>query len=168
MKNLAIASVAGLAIAATASAQVIDLSGALYDGIPNAVGSVNVPGGVTAIQFNLSVSTFTPSWGEEVNIDITGPGGFFFGADGSDAGLSDDGPDDLTFGWGSSTGTFTANITVAAVGGAGVYSVSVFDDFDDAGDDGIFNSGSTITFIPAPGAVALVGLGGLAAVRRRR
>jgi uncharacterized protein (TIGR03382 family) len=57
---------------------------------------------------------------------------------------------------------------VPASGGAGTYTISVFDSFDDFGDDGIFNTESTITLIPAPGAAALLGLGGLAATRRRR
>lgn len=168
MKNLAIASVAGLALAATANAQVIDISGMGAGPVNTPIGSA-VSGGVTAIAFDISWTTFSPSWGEELNIDISGPGGFLFTADGGDGGLSDDGPDDLTFGWGGSSGTFSFAGTVAVSGGAGTYTVSAFDDFDDFGaDNGVFNSGSTITLIPAPGAAALLGMGGLAATRRRR
>ena len=169
MKNLAIASVAGLALAASANAQVIDISGMTYTGASSVIGSASASG-VTAIQFDLSVTTFSPSWGSEVNLDISGPGGFLFTADGSDFDtLGDDGPDDLTFGWGDSTGTFSFSGTASGLsGGSGTYTVSAFDSFDDSGDDGVFNSGSTITLIPAPGAAALLGMGGLAATRRRR
>jgi len=169
MKNLAIASVAGLALAASANAQVVDLSGQIYDGAaPMVAGSTNV-GGVTDIQFDVSVTTFSPSWGEEVIIDIAGPGGFAFRAAGGPDTLNGPTNADLTFGWGASTGTFTFSGTASGLsGGAGTYTVSVFDEFDDFGDDGVFNSGSTVTLIPAPGAAALLGIGGLAATRRRR
>jgi hypothetical protein len=58
--------------------------------------------------------------------------------------------------------------------GSGVLRLEFFETFDDfAGDtDGFWLEGSTITLdyaiVPAPGAIALLGLGGLASIRRRR
>jgi len=167
--KIALATVAGLAISATASAQVIDLSGVGTTGVLTAVGSTVTPGAVTMIQFDLSVMTNGGSWGSEVNIDISGPGGFLFTADGAETDFSDDGPDDLTFGWGDFSGTFTFSGTVAVVGGAGTYTVSVVEDFDDApAFDATFKNGSTITLIPTPGTAAILGLGAASMIRRRR
>ena len=170
MKTLAIATVAGLATAA--SAQTVDLSGLSYDGAVATPGGMVVTSGVTAIQFDLAVNAGdfgnNISWGAEVEIQIDGPGGFSFNADGSDGEASDFGPSDLTFGWANSPGTFTFSGTAVVSGGAGTYTLTIFDSFDDAGTDGSFLAGSTVTFVPAPGAAALLGLGGLAATRRRR
>ncbi len=165
MKTLAIATVAGLATAA--SAQVIDLSGLTYDAaVATPGGSVAVPGGVTAIQFDLAVNAgnfgSNISWGSEVQVNIDGPGGFSFTSGGGDIAA------DLTYGWGDSSGTFTFSGSAAVAGGAGTYSITIFDTFDDAGTDGVFLAGSTVTFVPAPGAAAPLGLVGLSATRRRR
>ncbi len=57
---------------------------------------------------------------------------------------------------------------------SGVLSMEFFESFDDVADaiDGNWLEGSTITldmfFVPAPGALALLGLGGLVSTRRRR
>jgi len=166
MKNFAIASVAGLALAATASAQTLDISGFTYDtglvtngvGTIHTLGTVNSSGSVTSIEFNLdfdSLGGANGSWGSEVNIDIDGPNGFHIGADGNDvggAGGIDDGPDDITFGWGNSAGNFTFVGSIAVSGDAGLYTFTLFEEFNDSGtgNDGIFNAGSTITLVPAP------------------
>jgi uncharacterized protein (TIGR03382 family) len=54
----------------------------------------------------------------------------------------------------------------------GLVLLTLWEAFDDSAisPDSIFGAGSTITvsFIPAPGAAALLGLGGLVATRRRR
>ena len=128
MKNLAIASVAGLALAASANAQVVDLSGQVIHGASSNAGSTSTSSGVTAIAFDLSYTTFSPSWGEEVIIDISGPGGFAFTSRRRD--FDPNGPprpDDLTFGWGATTGTFSFSGTASVSGGAGTYSVNVFE-----------------------------------------
>ena len=56
--------------------------------------------------------------------------------------------------------------------GTGLFNIEFFESFvdEDGAAEGIFNSGSTLSFglIPAPGAGALLGLGGLVAARRRR
>jgi hypothetical protein len=58
--------------------------------------------------------------------------------------------------------------------GSGVLRLEFFETFEDfpGADDGAWLEGSTITLdfaaVPAPGAIALLGLGGLASIRRRR
>lgn len=163
--KLAIATAAGLAMAATANAQSLDLSGVGVEGTtPVMVGSISSMTAVTAIEFDNLVSVDTsPSWGSEVQIQIDGPNGFSFSAGGGDVAA------DLTFGWGNSSGTWTFTGSAAVSGDAGTYNVSVFQSFDDFSPDpdSVFQSG-TITLIPTPGSAAILGLGGLAAVRRRR
>lgn len=55
-----------------------------------------------------------------------------------------------------------------AVGGT--VEIELFESFVDDVDiaEGVFGAGSSISFVPAPGAGALLGLGGLVATRRRR
>ena len=172
MKNLAIASVAGLALAATDNAQtVVDLSGQGIQGTPMQVGSGVASGGITGIGFDISVSTVDPSWADEVIIDISGPSGFSFRGAGANSNFSGDPVNaDLTFGWGPTAGTFSFSGTASVSGDAGTYNISAFDAFDDfpGSDNAVFLEGSSITLIPAPGAAALLGMGGLVATRRRR
>ena len=56
--------------------------------------------------------------------------------------------------------------------GDGDWTLSISETFDDGGpaNDGFFGSGSffRVNFVPAPSSMALLGLGGLAAARRRR
>ncbi|MEQ9617454.1 MAG: hypothetical protein RLN60_05405 [Phycisphaerales bacterium] len=158
--KLAILAVAGLA--ASASAQSLDISGIATDGAADVnAGNIVSAGAVTEIAFDLNFTAISPSWGSELFITITGPGGFVATAGGSDA------PADLTFGWADSSGTYTFNGSLAVAGGAGTYTVFVGESFNDAGQDGFINQG-TVTLIPTPGAAALLGLGGVAATRRRR
>ena len=166
--KIALATAAGLAVSATASAQVLDISGILYDGAaPTPAGMVVTSGSVTNIEFNLGINAGNfgenISWGSEFTLQIDGPAGFQVFAGGGDfAGA------DITFGWADTGGTYTFAGTLPVSGGAGTYTVTIFDTFDDAGNDGVTLSGSTINFVPAPGAIALAGLGGIAASRRRR
>ncbi len=112
------------------------------------------------------------SWASELNIVLTHvASGFTFSFDGSDANFADLGPDDVTFGWGDSGGFFLSAGTIAASGVAdtsGIWTITVSDEFDDFGQDGILNGTITINKVPAPSALALLGMGGLLAGRRRR
>ncbi len=168
--KFAIASVAGLAIATTASAShILDIGGNLYQaGTPQVLGSiVNNTGGVTSIEFDLAINAGNfgenLSWGSEFQLQIDGPSGFVATAGGGDIFA------DLTFGWANTGGTFTFTGKLDVVSaGPGTYTLSVFDTFDDAGNDGFILAGSTVTFIPTPGSAAILGLGGIAMMRRRR
>ena len=175
----AILTVAGLAAAASAQSFVADLSGVGVDGAAPVVIGVNNAnsGALTTIDFDITVTTTAPSWGSEVNITLTHlPSGFSFNADGDDADFDDDGPADLLFGWGNSVGTFSFSGSVDLSGQLadvnGAWEVTLSDDFDDlfANPDHVYEAGSTITInnIPAPAGLAVLGLGGLAAARRRR
>ena len=95
-------------------------------------------------------------------------------ADGSDDDLTDDGPNDLLFGWGNSGGIFSfqgsVDLSGALADASGDWEVTLIDQFDDFGPDHVYLSGSTVTItqVPAPAGLAILGLGGLAAARRKR
>ena len=55
------------------------------------------------------------------------------------------------------------------VGGDGLLRIEFWEDFVDfKGADGFYGSTLTIHYIPAPASLALLGLGGLVGIRRRR
>jgi hypothetical protein len=174
----AILTVAGLAAAASAQSFVADLSGVGVDGAAPTIIAANNSnsGALTTIDFDISVTTASPSWGSEVNIQLVHlPSGFTFTADGDDADFSDDGPADFLFGWGNSVGTFSFSGSVDLTGQLadvnGAWEIRLSDDFDDfANPDHSYDAGSTVTInnVPAPAGLAILGLGGLAAARRRR
>lgn len=175
--KLALATVAGLAAAASAQT-VIDLSGITVDGAGATVFTVNQTdhGPLDTIDFDIAVDAVSPSWGSEVNITLTHlPSGYSFNADGDDADFSDDGPADFLFGWGNLSGlfTFSGSVDVSGTGPSdtfGTWEIILSDDFDDLGPDHIYRDGSTVTInkVPAPAGLAILGLGGLVATRRRR
>ena len=135
-------------------------------------------GALSSINFDLTVDVgaTNASWGSEVHIDLThNASGFHFSADGSELNFADLGPDDLSFGWGNSGGifTFSGGVDLSDAGPSdtfGTWTVTLSDEFDASGIDHTYLQGSTITInkVPAPGALALLGLGGVAAMRRRR
>ncbi len=124
------------------------------------------------LTYNAGVNGANASWGAELNIVLTHLGsGFSINFDGGEPNLGDTIPSDVLFGWGESSGIFASNDSVAWSGPAetaGVWEVFIFEDFDDFGVDGILNGTMTINKVPAPGSLALLGMGGLAAMRRRR
>lgn len=175
----AIIAVAGLAAAATAQSFVVDLSGVGVEGGPATVLNANNPnsGPITTIDYDISVTTTSPSWGAEVQIILTHvASGFSVFADGNGSDDIGGAPVDVAFGWGNSTGTFSFAGSYDATGQladvSGAWTVTLRDDFSDtfAVPDHIYNSGSTITVnsVPTPAGLALLGLGGLVASRRRR
>jgi len=174
--KLAIATVAGLAAAATAQSMTVDLSGQAVDGLAPTSFNVNNAnsGAITSIDYNINVEAISPSWGSEVNITLTHvASGWSFNADGDDADFSDDGPADFLFGFGNTSGVFNFSGSVAVSGLAdvnGAWTVTLADDFDDLGTDHqhLADSSVTVNSVPAPAGLALLGLGGLAASRRRR
>lgn len=67
---------------------------------------------------------------------------------------------------GAPVGPYGTSIMAAAGGFNGTYTLYIQDDV--GGDVGVVAGGYTLTFVPAPGALALLGLGGLVVGRRRR
>ncbi len=112
------------------------------------------------------------SWGAELNIVLTHvPSGFSIMFDGGEPNLGDTIPSDVLFGWGESSGIFTSTDSIAWDGPSdtlGVWEVFIFEDFDDFGVDGILDGYITINKVPAPGGLAVLGLGGAVCLRRRR
>lgn len=178
MKNsiitvVALASTAGLAAAQathTFDLSGIGVDGGLFDNMPTLTHNFGGAGYVSQIEFNVTYDAFFPSWMSEVAIsfDTDGgtPGAIGLG-DFYDIFMAD-------YGAPSTAGTFSASDTIAVNlnSSDGLVWLTLWDSFQDAGvnPDAIFRDGSyvTVTYIPAPGAMALMGLGGLAAARRRR
>jgi len=130
-------------------------------------------GPLEGFSWDLNYQTITPSWGGELNIILTHVGsGYSINFDGTDGNLGDTVASDVLFGWGETSGFFTSAGSVAVSNGPtdtfGEWQVTIFEDFDDGGIDGILNGSITINKVPAPSALALLGMGGLMAGRRRR
>jgi hypothetical protein len=137
----------------------------------NTIITVNVGVGnqVTGLGWDLDIETVGASWLSEVVFSfgdsVASPGLFLT------AGVGNDVPGTMNF---SSGGVLDLsdngipNLTIAD----GILEIEIFESYDDvAGDiDAFINGSLTIGLleIPAPGAAALFGLGGLAAARRRR
>lgn len=174
LKTLGSIGVLSLATALPASAgvfnEVINLSGSTSDGVfgdgGNTVVVVNVDDGgtgqtVIGFAWVLSFQAFSPSWGSEARIDISSPLGTTFTFNGG------------AVGWGNSSGIFVDGGTTTAFDGefiAGNWTFRFYESWDDAiTPDGIYNSAYfIIAAVPAPGAMALLGLAGVMGLRGRR
>lgn len=128
------------------------------------------------------------SWASDIDLTLMSPGGMMFDItsdNGSGVLLGDGGSllagvgryefvpaagngtwNDFGFGDSAPAGTYDAEAWVDGPFAAGTWSIFLADDA--GGDDGAVGSVVVNYTIPAPGALALLGLGGLAAVRRRR
>ena len=124
---------------------------------------------VTGIGWDINLTTVGASWASEAVLNFEGQI-FLTVAAGDDFGVTNqnynsggiiDLSDDVSL----------PNITL---GGDGVLNIEAFESFIDNGGagDSFFEAGSTLTLqvrgIPAPGSLAVLGLGGLVAGRRRR
>jgi len=174
MKNFIVASVALAALAGSVHADqvVVDITGwqatAGYLNPGNTSTTVSIPVGsqITGITYtDLAFTAQGGSWLSEFILSVNdGQLGDFWdfrlsstnapGVFGPASGAFVPGPQ-------SSGGPFTTTQDLF---------VTVYDTFNDAGIDAIVSGGTlTITYvIPTPGAMALLGLGGLVATRRRR
>jgi len=123
---------------------------------------------VTGIGWDVTLTTIGASWASEATIDFEGQIFLSVGA-GTDAGVtgaafSSGGILDLTD---------DASLPNITLGGDGNLDLEFFDSFvDNSGTgDASFGAGSTLTIayvVPAPGSLAILGLGGIVAGRRRR
>jgi len=168
-KTIALAALVAVAGMAQADTMVIDVSGSASwefqgDGL-NEVMNVLVGAGasITNIAWDVNMTTFGVSWAEENTM------GFFGNSEIVSPGFGD--------------ATTVSNMNYAGsqasgivLGGDGMLDIEFYEQFfnDNVGDiDSIYEGGSTVTlsgtgFVPTPGSLAVLGLGGLVAGRRRR
>ncbi len=109
------------------------------------------------------------SWASEAVMGIEGQINLSVGA-GTDAPTTN-----MNFNSGGVVDITDAGLPNITVGADGILDIEFFESFDDEADaiDNVFEAGSTITlvgtnFVPTPGSLAVLGLGGLVAGRRRR
>lgn len=136
----------------------------------NTVVNLNLgPGAImNGVGWNVNLTANGASWLSELTVaftDSAGGQGIFLSP-----GAGNDAPGTAQF---SSGGVVKFNTVPLPdiVLADGILRMEFFEGFDDvAGQaDGVWNSGNlTIQFVPAPGAMALFGMGGLLAARRRR
>lgn len=173
-KTLAVLAVTGLAAAASADILVIDISGwvanAGYAG-GNTNATFNLGAGTTIdnASYNVNWTALGSSWSGELALSLNDTINFTNGfwdaipgvgtAPGSESGS---GPFGSAPG-GNGIGPFTLS--------TGDLYVEIYDTFNDSGTDQVMGAGSTITVeytrVPAPGALALIGVAGLVSRRRR-
>ena len=171
-----IALIAAAGIASAGAAIDVDLSGLEswdLEGDADNVSFTAVLAGsdvtVSAIAWDTIFTSFGASWGSEATI------GMDFDGDGAnDLFITPSATDAAVIGEANSSGGFI-DLSDAGIGDllavGGTVDIELFETFDDVSDesDGIWEHGSSVSFlIPAPGATAMLGLGGLAAARRRR
>jgi uncharacterized protein (TIGR03382 family) len=164
---IAAVAVAGFAGLATAGgSHTFDLSGLGVDGgySTNFFTFAHDFGGagtVTGISWDISYTPASPSWASELVISVDTDGGF------ADFSMADYGAPDTSTPFASA-----ASEALSIASSDGMVFLTLWDSFQDGAvfPDLVFDSGSsvTITFVPAPGAMAVLGLGGLVAGRRRR
>ena len=160
-----IALIAASGLASAGLAHTFDITGDMVDGFAASIGDNGIhdfgsAGKITNVSWDITFTTVAPSWGSEASFAIDTDSGFaeFFAAD---AGLPED----------PGTYTWTGSTAISLDSADGFVLLTLFDTFDDAGIDFVVDLGSvTVDYlkVPAPGAAALLGLGGLVATRRRR
>ncbi len=171
-KTIALAVVAAAAGLANADTMVIDVSGTQFfdeqGAAVNTILNVLVGNGesITNIAWDVNLTTFTdpnatfPSWAQEATMTFNGV---------EDVSVSADA-------FGVVNQNYAGNQASSIVLGVdGMLSIEFWESFDDStgNADSQFDAGSTITlsgdnFVPTPGSLAVLGLGGLVAGRRRR
>lgn len=174
-KALAILAVSGLALAASADVLVVDITGwSTYGGYGSALNSnttINLPAGSTidSASYEVNFTALGASWRSEFTLSLNdSPVGAFF--DHRPSTTSSAGNFVGSGNFGSAPGNWIGGPFTLTTGQ--LY-VEVYESFDDGGasvKDATVNSGRIVvnyTPIPAPGSLALLGLAGFAARRRR-
>lgn len=168
--------IAGIAVSSAASAQTtvdVDLAGVNFNGPAGAAGNevinVNLAANaeVIGVGWDLSLEAFDPSWQSEATIQLEDSAqstGVFL-----TPGVGFDEPGANAFSSGGVLDLVGLDLNFF-VGADGNLRIEFSDSFDDgfAPQATISQGTLTIQYIPAPASAALLGLGGLAAVRRRR
>ena len=168
-KTVAAFAVAAMAGGALAQQVVVDITGVeSRDGQGNPINVVlgvdlGLPNAeVTGIAWDLLFTPNAPSWTSEPHMtygDTSGSNAYDWDM-GNWGGVNHSPPISLR---GSDTTSFL-------VGADGILRIEFWEDFVDfaGAADGVYGSTLIISFVPAPSSLALLGLGGLMATRRRR
>jgi len=181
LANTVIAGVAALGVAGVASAvgQSYDIAVDVnsWDGFGSinnesivvdlaALGIAEEDWVLTGIGWNVDITPVGLSWYSEVTLDLGGPDQLTLSPGAAD-GFAGDG---IPVNYSSDTVKFSDLGFVDIAVPSGVYSIEVFEGFDDVADaiDASMSGTLTLQFVPAPGAIALLGLAGLVSRRRRR
>ncbi len=171
----ALAMFVALGLAASAQAQVVthtfDISGLASEGsfggnFPTLTHNFGSAGTVIGVSFSVNATMNAPSWSEELQIAIDTLDDTSFDAD-----------IDMSL-WGgvNNSNPFAGSGMLAAssMSSDGDVFLTLYESFNDAtpNPDAVYGPGSTVTveyeLVPAPGALAIFGLGGMVALRRRR
>ncbi len=165
-RTLGAAVAAAFAGLATAGSFTVDLSnhgvdGGWTDNFPSFTFDIGGPGSVTGLDVNFSFTANSPSWQSEGIISIDTDSGWY------DVEFASLGAPDA-----SGTFTYAGSFSFDLATNDGMIFLTLWDTWQDAGvfPDAVFGAGSSLTihYVPAPGAMAMLGLGGLVAGRRRR
>lgn len=173
MKTIAMVAVLGLA--ASVQAQVVshtfDISGLVSEGsfgdnFPTLTHNFGAPGTVIGVSFSVFAAMNSPSWSEELQIAIDTIDDTSF-----------DGDIDMSL-WGgvanSNPFAGAGALPASSISSDGDVFLTLYESFNDSAPnpDAIYGPGSSVTveyrLVPAPGAMAILGLGGVVALRRRR
>ncbi len=141
--------------------------------LDNFVADLNfgVAGTIHGIGWDVTQTSVGASWGSEMVVSFADQGsaaGLYLTPSGTAAAITNE--NNASAGIVDLENAGIPDVVIAS----GVLSLEFFETFDDVADDidGWWLEGSTITldmfFVPAPGALALLGLGGLVSTRRRR
>jgi uncharacterized protein (TIGR03382 family) len=121
---------------------------------------------VTGIGWDVTLTSIGASWGSEAVMSFEGQVNLTVG-------IGDDAPVSMmNYNSGGIVDLTDAGVPNVTLGGDGNLDIEFFEGFVDNGGtgDNFFEAGSTLTIVytPAPSALAMLGLGGLVAGRRRR
>lgn len=168
MKTFATVLACSAGIAAAGGSHTFDLSGIGVEGsfgdnfgVTSLVHDFGSAGKITNISFDVNFESISPSWNSELVMSFDTDSGF------GDIAAADYGALDAPGAF-----AFSDSIDLSLDTLDGLFILTLWETFNDftPNPDSVFGQGSsfTVTFVPAPGAAALLGLGGLVATRRRR